>query len=221
MRYAESGITKNEGRLDTPAFHRNHKFVAEVLGQHLSTTTGDVLELASGSGQHVVVFAKALPNLTFWPSDLEAEQVQSIIAWRQESDCANIKNAFQLNVTDQNWGFGEPNKPPQNLAAIINLNMVHISPIEVAKNLFRGAGQYLQADGRLFLYGPFKHDGRHNSAGNAQFDDNLRRQNPEWGVRDIKELEAFAADNGLALNKTIDMPANNFTLVFGRATARA
>jgi len=206
--------------MDTPAFHRNHKFVAEVLEQHLSAATGDVLELASGSGQHVVVFANALPNLTFWPSDLESEQVQSINTWRQESDCANIESAIHLNVTDQNWGFGVENRPPDKLTAIINLNMVHISPIEVAEGLFRGAGQYLQSDGRLFLYGPFKHDGRHNSAGNAQFDDNLRRQNPEWGVRDIKELEIFAADNGLALDKSIDMPANNFTLVFGRGSAR-
>ena len=220
MRYAESGIKKNNGRMDTPAFHRNHKFVAEVLEQHLATTSGDVLEIASGSGQHVVAFAKALPNLTFWPSDLETEQVQSIDAWQQESGLSNIESACLLNVTDQDWGLGQLNRPPGNLAAIINLNMVHITPIEVAESLFRGAGQYLQADGRLFMYGPFKQDGRHNSAGNAQFDANLQRQNSSWGVRDIRDLEDYAAANGLALDKTIDMPANNLTLIFSRDAAQ-
>jgi len=144
MRYAESGIKKNNDRMDTPAFHRNQKFVAEVLGQYLSAAEGDVLEIASGSGQHVVVFAKALPNLTFWPSDLETEQVKSIDAWQQESGLSNIESAFQLDVTDQNWSLGEPDQRPEKFAAIINLNMVHISPIEVAENLFRGAGQYLK-----------------------------------------------------------------------------
>tara|TARA_B100000315_G_scaffold256284_1_gene301841 strand:- start:2500 stop:3165 length:666 start_codon:yes stop_codon:yes gene_type:complete len=221
MRYAESGELNSDGRIDTPAFHRNHKFVVEVLDQHLNTATGDVLELGSGSGQHVIGFAKALPNLTFWPSDLESEQVQSINAWRQESACTNIESAFLLDVTDQDWKFGRPSRPPKELTAMISLNMIHIAPIEVAEHLFRGAGRYLQSDGRLFLYGPFKRDGRHNSAGNAQFDKTLRRQNPAWGVRDVVELKKFAAANSLTLDQQIDMPANNFTLVFSRGTASA
>ena len=114
------------------------------------------------------------------------------------------------------WEFGTENRPPSDLAAIISLNMIHISPISVAKNLFRGAGDYLSATGKLFLYGPFKRNGEHTAPSNAQFDAILRARDPAWGVRDVTDLEEFASANDLLLDPRVPMPSNNFTLIFSR-----
>jgi hypothetical protein len=103
------------------------------------------------------------------------------------------------------------------LLAVFSANVIHIAPWRVAEGLFAGAARYLRDDGLLFLYGPFKRDGRHTAVSNAVFDTSLRQNNPEWGVRDIAEVEALAARNGLALSETVEMPANNMILVFDRA----
>lgn len=217
MSYTEKGIEGGDGRMDAPAFHRNHTFIVDVLRSELAQTRGHVLEVGSGSGQHSVQYAKAFPNITFWPTDLNLNHVQSIEAWRQFEGLENIGRPAQLDVTDAAWKFGEQDHPPENLVAMISLNMIHISPLEVAENLFRGAGEYLAAAGKLFLYGPFKINGVHTAPSNAEFDATLKAQDPAWGVRDIGELEEFAQFNNLVLDRRVPMPANNFILIFSKA----
>jgi SAM-dependent methyltransferase len=207
-----------DGRLDAPAFHRNHEAIWTVLKGFLAGKSGDVVEAGSGTGQHVVDFARRSPEITWWPSDLNAQHLKSIGAWRAHAGLANIRPPLQIDLSDPAWcrqmhdGSG-----PGKLLAVFCANVIHIAPWRVAEGLFAGAGRYLRADGRLFLYGPFKRDGQHTAASNAAFDASLRESNPEWGVRDIADVEALAGAAGLALIETAEMPANNLTLVFGRA----
>jgi SAM-dependent methyltransferase len=184
----------------------------------LAGKSGDVVEAGSGTGQHAVDFARRSPEITWWPSDLNAQHLKSIGAWRAHAGLANIRPPLQIDLSDPAWcrqmhdGSG-----PGKLLAVFCANVIHIAPWRVAEGLFAGAGRYLRADGRLFLYGPFKRDGQHTAASNAAFDASLRESNPEWGVRDIADVEALAGAAGLALIETAEMPANNLTLVFGRA----
>ena len=207
-----------DGRLDAPAFHRNHEAIWTVLQLFLAGKSGDVVEAGSGTGQHAVDFARRSPEITWWPSDLNAQHLKSIAAWRAHAGLANIRPPLQIDLSDPAWcrqmhdGSG-----PGKLLAVFCANVIHIAPWRVAEGLFAGAGRYLRADGRLFLYGPFKRDGQHTAASNAAFDASLRESNPEWGVRDIADVEALAGAAGLALIETAEMPANNLTLVFGRA----
>jgi SAM-dependent methyltransferase len=207
-----------DGRLDAPAFHRNHEAIWTVLKGFLAGKSGDVVEAGSGTGQHVVDFARRSPEITWWPSDLNAQHLKSIGAWRAHAGLANIRPPLQIDLSDPAWcrqmhdGSG-----PGKLLTVFCANVIHIAPWRVAEGLFAGAGRYLRADGRLFLYGPFKRDGQHTAASNAAFDASLRESNPEWGVRDIADVEALAGAAGLALIETAEMPANNLTLVFGRA----
>ncbi|MGJ4927362.1 DUF938 domain-containing protein [Bradyrhizobium sp. HKCCYLS2038] len=206
-----------DGRLDAAAFHRNHQPIWAVLGRLLEGWTGDVLEAGSGTGQHAVHFATQRPDLTWWPSDLNDNHLASIAAWRKHSGLANIRDAQRIDLSDPGWvaAFRAAGGPAR-LTAIFCANVIHIAPWPVAEGLFAGAGQVLVPDGLLVLYGPFKRDGKHTAVSNAVFDTSLREGNPDWGVRDITDLEALAARNGLALRETVEMPANNMILVFAR-----
>ncbi|WP_316239648.1 DUF938 domain-containing protein [Bradyrhizobium sp. SZCCHNR1015] len=208
-----------DGRLDAAAFHRNHQPIWAVLGRLLAGKTGDVLEAGSGTGQHVVHFASQRPDLTWWPSDLNANHLASIAAWRRHAGLSNIRDAQRIDLSDPGWpaAFRAAGGPSQ-LAAIFCANVIHIAPWAVAEGLFAGAGQALSADGVLVLYGPFKRDGKHTAVSNAVFDTSLRERDPDWGVRDITDLDALAARNGLVLRETVEMPANNMILVFGRTS---
>ncbi|WP_316179401.1 DUF938 domain-containing protein [Bradyrhizobium sp. SZCCHNRI1009] len=208
-----------DGRLDAAAFHRNHQPIWAVLGRLLAGKTGDVLEAGSGTGQHVVHFASQRPDLTWWPSDLNANHLASIAAWRRHAGRSNIRDAQRIDLSDPGWPavFRAAGGPSQ-LAAIFCANVIHIAPWAVAEGLFAGAGQALSADGVLVLYGPFKRDGKHTAVSNAVFDTSLRERDPDWGVRDITDLDALAARNGLVLRETVEMPANNMILVFGRTS---
>ena len=207
-----------DGRLDAAAFHRNHAPIWAVLQKFLGGKSGDVVEAGSGTGQHVVHFAKHTPGIIWWPSDLNERHIKSIEAWRAHSALPNIRPPLRIDLTDPAWcpamhdGSG-----PGELLAVFCANVIHIAPWRVAEGLFAGAGRYLRADGRLFLYGPFKREGRHTAMSNAVFDTSLREQDPEWGVRDIADLEKLAAGAGLALIEAVPMPANNMILVFGRS----
>ena len=206
-----------DGRLDAAAFHRNHAPIWEVLRKFLAGRRGDVLEAGSGTGQHVVFFARHTPDIIWWPSDLNEAHLKSIQAWRAHAGLKNIRPPLAIDLSDPAWGkeMTDGNGPPK-LAAVFCANVIHIAPWRVAEGLFAGAGRYLRDDGRLFLYGPFKRDGKHTAISNAVFDTNLRDGNPEWGVRDIADVAELAAQNGLALRETVDMPANNLILVFER-----
>jgi Protein of unknown function (DUF938) len=207
-----------DGRLDAAAFHRNHQPIWAVLRKYLSGKSGDVLEAGSGTGQHVVSFARDTPDITWWPSDLNEQHLKSINAWRAYTKLANVKPSLRIDLSNPAW-WDEMEVRPRELLALLCANVVHIAPWNVAEGLFAGAGQALRADGRFFLYGPFKRDGQHTALSNAVFDTSLREGNPDWGVRDIVDLEKLASGVALALLETIDMPANNLILVFGRPKA--
>jgi len=204
------------GRLDAPAFHRNKDPLVATLKPLLESREGDILEIGSGTGQHAVTFAAALEGLTFWPSDPLPEHIASIEAWRAFSDLPNVKPATQLDCLQPVWRIDSHELASESLTGVIAINVIHIAPRPVAEAIFAGAGKYLNSDGLLIFYGPFKKDGQHNSGGNVDFDRALRTRNPEFGIRDIAELTDYAASNGLRLSDEIGMPANNRTLVFQR-----
>lgn len=199
-------------RLDAPATGRNRAPILAVLVRWLGSPSSEplrVLEIASGTGQHAVFFAAALPHLRWQPSDVDPDHLASIDAWRGETGLENVTAAIRLDVRDPDWGV-------TTVDAIFNANMIHIAPWTVAEGLFAGAGRVLEAAGLLFLYGPFRIGGRHTAESNAAFDTDLRRRNPEWGVRDLERVVETAAAAGLVHVETNDLPANNKLVVFRR-----
>ncbi len=215
VEFGKDGQAETDGRLDAAAFHRNHAPIWTVLQPFLAGQTGDVLEAGSGTGQHVVHFARHSPDIVWWPSDLNEAHLKSIAVWRAHAGLSNIRPPQRIDLSDPAWDAamavaGGPSK----LFALFCANVIHIAPWRVAEGLFAGAGRILRDDGRLFLYGPFKRDGQHIAASNAAFDTSLRQNNPEWGVRDIADLERLAAANSLRLAETFEMPRDNMILMF-------
>src|SRR5215475_1182135 len=216
----DGGRVEPDGRLDAPAFHRNHEPISAVLEKHLAGRSGDVVEVGSGTGQHVVHFARHMPDLTWWPSDLNQRHLKSIEAWRVHSGLPNIRSPLRIDLSDADWcPEMKGGQGPQDVAAVFCANVIHIAPWNVAEGLFAGAGRYLRSDGALFLYGPFKRDGKHTAMSNAVFDTSLREQDAEWGVRDVADVEKLADGVGLRLAETHAMPANNMMLAFQRSDA--
>lgn len=205
-----------EGRLDAPAFHRNHEPIWQVLAPFLAAKTGAVLELGSGTGQHAVTYAARMPGLIWHPSDLQETHLASIDAWRRHAGLPNIAPQQRIDLGDPAWTW----RPGGQVVAIVCINVLHISPWQVSVNLIAGAARQLGADGRLIVYGPFTRDGAHTAPSNAEFDASLRARNLAWGVRDTRDLAAFAHAHGLALTEIVPMPANNFVLVFARREDR-
>lgn len=207
-----------DGGLDAPAFHRNHQPIWAVLEQFLKGRTGDVLEAGSGTGQHVVYFARQSPDITWWPSDLSDAHLKSIAAWRAAAGLPNIRPPQRIDLSNPDWSVAAVDgSSPEKLLAIFCANVIHIAPWRVAEGLVAGAARQLRDDGRLFLYGPFKREGRHSAVSNAVFDTSLRSQNEEWGVRDAGDVEKLARGAGFELAGTFEMPANNLILMFKRA----
>ena len=198
----------DDPRLFHPRVARNREPILAVL-KRLLPARALVLELASGSGEHAAFFAKALPGVSWLPSDIDAKALASIAAFRAEAALANLLAPVRLDATSEPW-------PVKRVNAIICCNMIHISPWAACEGLIAGAGRTLQAGGFLFLYGPFKIDGHHTARSNQEFDAWLRGQNPEWGIRDIGDVRALAAQHGLTLAETVPMPANNLSVVFRR-----
>jgi SAM-dependent methyltransferase len=205
-----------DGRLDGPAFHRNHDAIWSAMAGFLSEQTGDVLELGSGTGQHSTAFAERSPHLTWWPSDIYPSHLASIEAWRRHAGLANLRAPQRIDLTDPAWSWTADGQAGAALTAMLCINVLHISPWAVAQNLIAGAGRLLRDGGLLFVYGPFMRDGTHTAPSNAAFDASLRAENPDWGVRDIRDLSALAQAAGLTLNEIVPMPANNLVLAFAR-----
>ncbi len=214
--FGDGGVpVSRDGRLDAPSFHRNCRAVTDELRGILAGRTGDVLEIGSGTGQHVVEFARALPDITWWPSDTIARHLASIEGWRRDAGRANLRAPLLRDAAAPDWPLGGADAAPSGgLAAVVCLNMLHIAPWPVALGLLRGAARHLAGDGTLAVYGPFRIDGRMTADNNARFDAALRNADPDWGVRDTADLRAAAADVGLVLDRIVDMPSNNFVLVF-------
>jgi hypothetical protein len=218
VEFGKDGRAEADGRLDAAAFHRNHAPIWTVLQPFLAGQTGDVLEAGSGTGQHVVHFARHSPGIVWWPSDLNEAHLKSIAAWRAHAGLANIRPPQRIDVSDPTWDAAMAAAGgPAKLLALFCANVIHIASWRVAQGLFAGAGRVLRDNGWLFLYGPFKRDGQHTAESNAAFDASLRQNNPEWGVRDIADVEKLAAANGLRLAEWFEMPANNMILMFERS----
>ena len=192
-------------RMSAPAALRNRDAILERL-RSLLPPDGLVLEIASGTGEHVVHFAAALPGLMFQPSDPDPDRRTSIDAWAQDADLANIRPALPLDATaTASWPAAD---------AVLCCNMIHIAPWAAAEGLFRHATACLRSGGLLVLYGPFRVGGQHTAPSNAAFDADLRMRNPAWGVRDLEAVTTLAA--GFATPELHAMPANNLLVAFRR-----
>ncbi len=191
-----------------PATARNRDPILAVLRDALPAT-GLVLEVASGSGEHVIHFASALPGLTFQPSDPDPGARASIDAWVAEAGLGTIRPAVTLDAAGTDW-------PIAAADAVLCINMVHIAPWAATEGLMRGAAAILSPGAPLILYGPYRRDGAHTAPSNAAFDADLRARNPAWGVRDLEAVADLAAAQGFGAPLVVPMPANNLTLVFRR-----
>jgi SAM-dependent methyltransferase len=192
-----------------PAPERNKAPILEVL-QRVLPARGRVLEVASGTGQHIVHFATGLPQLSWLPSDPEVEHRNSILARCEVAGLGNVSPPLALDVRQRPW-------PLQSIDAILCINMIHIAPWEAALSLLAEAGRLLPTAGVLYLYGPYRRDGRDTAPSNAAFDSDLRRRNAEWGVRNLEDVQQQASACGLLPAEVVEMPANNLSVVFRRA----
>lgn len=201
-------MTSPHPRRTAPAAARNRDPILAVLRRHLPPS-GLVLEVASGSGEHAIHFAAALPGLTFQPSDPDLAARVSIAAWAAEAALANLRPALLLDAAAPAW-------PITAADAVVCINMIHIAPWAAAQGLVRGAAAILPSGAPLLLYGPFRQGGAHTAPTNAAFDADLRARNPQWGVRDLEEVAALAAGHGFGAPVVAAMPANNLTVAFRR-----
>ena len=199
----------DDPRRFSPSAARNRDPILAVLRGHLPER-GTVLEVASGSGEHIVHLAAAMgEGLTFQPTDADAAARASIDAWAQEMRCRNVLPALALDATAWPW-------PVAAADAVMCINMIHIAPWEATTGLMRGAAGVLPPGGLLYLYGPFTVGGIHTAESNADFDASLRARDPAWGVRDLAAVTAEANAAGFAAPEAVPMPANNLSLFFRR-----
>ena len=196
-----------------PATERNREAILSILQNYLPNQ-GTVLEIASGTGQHAVFFAQQLTSRFWLPTDLDPTNIASIAAWRVEAGAANLLLPRQLDVRDSSWLIDCDLPAP--ISAIVNINMLHISPWSCCEALFAGAAEVLNQSGVVILYGPFKRDGLHTAPSNAAFDEQLRSQDSAWGVRDLKAVVDIAVEQGFACQNVIEMPVNNLSVVFDK-----
>ena len=201
--------TEAEGaRRSAPAAQRNREPIAEVLSDWLPLS-GLVLEIASGSGEHAVYFAERFPALEWQPSDVHPAALQSIEAWRSAAVLPNLRAPMVIDAASPDW-------PIQRADAVLSINMVHISPWESALGLIEGAARLLGSAAPLILYGPWLSDRLPTAPSNLEFDADLKRRDPEWGLRSVEKFADAAAAKGLEPVETRPMPANNLMLLLRR-----
>jgi SAM-dependent methyltransferase len=198
----------SDPRIHRPHVARNREPILAVLRRVLPAQ-GLVLEIASGSGEHATYFAKELPALTWQPSDPDEGALASIAAHRADAALPNLLAPLRLDVTAKDWSV-------ERVDVVMCNNMIHISPWAATEGLIAGAERVLAAGGVLFLYGPYKIGGRHTAPTNYAFDEDLRSRNPAWGIRDLADVTTLAQRHGFAAPETIEMPANNLSVIFRR-----
>ena len=195
-----------DDRRSAPHVARNAMPIVDVLCGVLPAR-GLVLEIASGTGEHAVHFARTFPELVWQPSDPDPTALRSIEAWRRDSALANLRSPVELDVRADDW-------PIDAAEAILCINMVHLSPWSATEGLMRGAGRRLRPGAPLYLYGPYLQPEVPTAASNLAFDASLRARHPEWGLRELDEVVVLAASHGLAFDDCVAMPANNLSVVF-------
>jgi SAM-dependent methyltransferase len=208
MRECAKVLSMQDVRLHSIAVDRNRDPILEVLRRHMAPR-GTVLEVASGTGGHVVYFAHALPDTEFQPSDPNPSARASIDAWVADAALPNVRPALDLDAEADNW-------PIDRADAVLCINMVHISPWAATLGLMAGAARVLAPGGLLYLYGPYRVGGTHTAPSNVEFDRSLRERDPEWGVRDLEAVQSVAIAASFAAATVEPMPANNLSLIFRR-----
>jgi SAM-dependent methyltransferase len=197
------------GARTSPSVARNRDPILAVLRPRLPSS-GTVLEIAAGAGEHAAYFASALPGLQWRPTDPDPDALVSIAAWRDHAAAPNLLPPLTLDATDPDaW-------PDGPFHVVVNINMIHISPWTATEGLMRGAGRVLTVGGVLFLYGPYREADVPTAPSNLDFDASLKSRDPAWGLRRLDAVTALAADHDLDLAERIPMPANNLALVFRR-----
>ena len=196
-------------RRSAPAALRNREPIADVLGEWLPPR-GLVLEIASGTGEHAIYFAERFPQLDWQPSDIHADALRSIEAWRSAAELPNVRAALVVDAASSDW-------PISRADAVLSINMVHISPWASALGLISGSARLLPPGGPLILYGPWLKADIETAQSNRDFDDDLRQRDPEWGLRSVEDFAAAAAEKGFELTETRRMPANNLMLLLRRS----
>lgn len=214
-------MTAADAKQYAPATQRNRQSILSVLQQHLPPT-GTVLEIASGTGEHAAFFAPHLAPRLWLPSDIGEIQLKSIEAWREDALPPTLLKPIYLNVMEKDWpqqivqSLSARGDPTNILSAIVSINMVHIAPWAATEGLLWGSECLLPKGGILYLYGPYQRGGKHTAPSNEAFDQMLRSQNPDWGVRALEAVIDLAAQHQLCWREIIPMPANNFSVVFER-----
>jgi SAM-dependent methyltransferase len=207
------GQKLDDGRWFTASAERNKGPILTLLGRILPRT-GLVLEIGSGTGQHVAHFAKALPELTWQPSEPDAAFRESIRSWVKLENLGNVRAPVDLDVCSFPW-------PVSHADAVLCLNMIHVAPWAATEALLTGAKGVLIPGGVLFLYGPYRRFGRHTAPSNEAFDVQLRASDPAWGLRDLEAVIELAGTSRFELAEVADMPANNFSVVLLSGADRA
>ncbi len=198
-------------RHDAPSARRNADAILAVLAEVLPEA-GTVLEIGSGTGQHVVAFAAAHPGMTWQPSDPDPLARAGIAAWVAEAGVDNVRPPAAIDAAAAGWHAAIDGP----VDGIVCINVLHISPWSTCEGLIDGAARLLRPDAPLYLYGPYMRGGEHTAPSNAEFDRSLRFRNPAWGVRDLDEVAARAAGRGIDLDRVVEMPANNLSVILRR-----
>jgi hypothetical protein len=201
----------NDPKQYAPATERNREPILAILQQILSPN-GNILEIASGTGEHALFFAPYLYPRLWLPSDPNPLLRDSILAWREDCPTDNILPPLDINADSGSWCIETGNFP--SIEAIVNINMIHIAPWSACVGLMAGAERILPPNGILYLYGPFRRHRQHTASSNVAFDEMLKSQNLAWGVRDLEEVITLAKKHQLILKEIIDMPSNNLSVVF-------
>lgn len=204
-----SNKESSDKRLTAPAARRNQVPILEVI-QRFVPEKGLIVEVASGTGEHAVFFARNFPTIFWQPTDIEPRSLESISAWKDEAKLHNLHPPKYLNVLEQ----PEREEEFHLIDMLVCINMIHISPWESTLGLMQFAGQSLAHGGFLFLYGPYKFNGRHTAPSNEAFDLSLKNRNPSWGVRDLEDVKEVAKSHHLDFMEHFSMPANNYSVVF-------